>query len=438
MSNRRFVLLCQHFYPEMISTGMHMTELATRLTDLGWEVVVYCAKPSWGVDKEECKRVPKELVHQGIRILRVPTLGEQQKNLFARALFALSFLFAVVGALWAKRAEYHGLVVTTNPPFLGMVGWLFSRLFQMPYLLIVYDVYPDFAVNLGVLAPNSWLTKLWRRITRLILSEAATTVVIGRDMMEVIKGKMPPHLHERIVLIPNWSDERHVQPVCRAENRFRQEHHGNETFVVQYAGRMGRTHNLEPLLEAARIMAGENVLFQFIGEGAKKAKLEQFVAEHGLCNVQFLPYQPMARLGEMLSAADLAVVCLESFWTGLSVPSKAYGVMASGTPILAFLEPVSEIGQVIAETGCGLVMRDPTAHEVVTAIQSLIADPARRSAMGNAGRKVFLEKYSLQRAALAYDIALTRMLNNRVTERILEKAEGKTATPVSAWAQPEQ
>lgn len=409
--DKRFALLCQHFYPEMVSTGLHMTELSTRLAELGWQITVYCAKPSWGLDQEGWTEVPNELTYQGVRIRRVPTLGKQQGGLLSRLLFAVTFVLAVGWEVIRKRGEYPGLVVTTNPPFLGLVSWLYSRVFRRPYLLIVYDVYPDIAVRLGALSPQSWLTKTWAWMTRLILREAAVVVVIGRDMEKIIQEKLPSRLHDRIVLIPNWSDERHVKSIPKAENRFRQELQLNGTFVVQYAGRMGRTHNLEPLLEAAQRMNGSDVLFQFVGEGAKRQKLEQIAAAQGLDNVQFLPYQPTERLAEMLSAADLAVVCLESHFTGMSVPSKSYGVIASGTPILAFLDPESEIGQMIAETACGLVLRDPTGEQIVSAVQELIAHPERREAMGNAGRQAFLEKYTLTQAARAYEQALISMLD---------------------------
>src|SRR5690606_27489864 len=148
------------------------------------------------------------------------------------------------------------------------------------------------------------------------------------------------------------------------------------------------------------------VVFQFIGEGAKRQKLEQLATGYALTNVQFLPYQPMDRLAEMLSAADLAVVCLESHFTGLSVPSKTYGVIASGTPILGFLDPESEIGQMISETGAGLVLCDPTAEEIAAAVQELLDHPEKRERMAEAGRQAFLEKYTLTRAALAYEKAL--------------------------------
>ncbi len=408
MAEKRFALLCQHFYPEMVSTGMHMTELAERLTELGWQITVYCARPSWG---SESGTVPRTMNYKGIEIIRVATVGDQKKNLPSRALFALSFLISVSLLLWRHRKAFPGVVVTTNPPFLGLVGWLFSSLFRLPYLLIIYDIYPEIVVNLGVLTSNSIITKGWYRITQLIFRKAAVLVVIGRDMEQIVKSKLPEHLHGRINLIPNWSDERRVKPVPKNENQFRHEQGINGIFVVQYAGRMGRTHNLEPVIEAARHLSGENILFQFVGDGAKKTKLQNLAADYNLPNVQFLPYQPMKRLAEMLSAADLALVCLDHAFTGLSVPSKTYGIMASGTPILGFVQPDSEIGQMITEENCGLVLSNPTAEQISSAMRIFIHEPDQVEVMSINGRKAFLTKYTLSHAASAYDIALKNMIH---------------------------
>ena len=222
------------------------------------------------MSEAERSSVPREMHYEGIRVLRVPTVGDQQRSLFSRTLFAISFLLSVSWQLCRTFADYSCLVVTTNPPFLGIVGYLFSCLFGQPYLLIVHDIYPDIAVKLGVLSPNGWLRKVWDWTTKLIFRSAAVIVVIGRDMRDVVKAKLPVHLHERIVLIPHWSDERRVQPVPRTANRFRQEHHLADAFVVQYAGRMGRTHNLEPLIEVAGLLADENVIFQLIGRALRR------------------------------------------------------------------------------------------------------------------------------------------------------------------------
>ena len=407
--DKKLVLLCQHFYPEMVSTGMHMTELATRLAELGWQITVLTSKPSWGTDDPDAGPVPAEMEYQNVRIVRVPTLGSQSGGLLSKTVSALTFVPAVAWALWRKRAEYRGLVITTNPPFVGVLGWFVSRVFRRPYLVIVYDVFPEFAISLGVVSAHSWLANVWRRTTRLILCQAAATVVIGRDMRALIETKMPARLHHRIVMIPNWSDERRVRPVPPSANTFRHEHVDAESFVIQYAGRLGDKHSLEPLIDAARLLRETDVVFQFVGEGAKKTKLEALVDEHGLHNVQFLPYQPMHRLAEMLSAADLAVVCLERGHTGISVPSKAYGVLASGTPIVGILDPEGEIGQMIAETDCGVLV-EPNGTAIAEVIQKLMTDEVRMAAMSAAGRTAFLEKYTLAKAAAAYDTVLSSIL----------------------------
>ncbi|MEZ0236406.1 MAG: glycosyltransferase family 4 protein [Actinomycetota bacterium] len=406
-TSRRLVLLCEHFYPEMISTGMHMTELATRLAALGWRITVLTAKPSWGTDDET--PVPREMVHEGVRIVRVPTLGSQKGGLVSKAVAAVSYVVSVSWALVARRNDYEGMLVTTNPPFVGMLAWLISKATRRPYLLLVYDVFPEFAISLGVLTEDSWIAQAWRRAFRLTLTGATVIVVIGRDMRDLIRWKMPSRLHSRIVMIPNWSDERRVRPMRDGRNPFREEHAPGGAFVVQYAGRLGEKHTLEPLIDAACRLQDTDVWFQFVGDGAQRPRLEALVAEHGLRNVQFLPYQPMDRLSEMLSAADVAVVCLERGHTGISVPSKAYGVIASGTPIIGILDPQGEIGLMIQETGCGTIV-DPDGEDLATAIEDLRDHPERCRTMGEAGRAAFLDGYTLETAAERYHAALSSML----------------------------
>ncbi|MGB0383255.1 MAG: glycosyltransferase [Ardenticatenaceae bacterium] len=158
-------------------------------------------------------------------------------------------------------------------------------------------------------------------------------------------------------------------------------------------------------------MSRSSILFQFIGEGAKRAFLCAMSQEMGLNNVQFLPYQPFEKLAHVLSAADLAVVCLESACTGVSVPSKTYGIMAAGRPILAFMEPESEIGQVIEETECGFVLSNPTGKEVATLIREVMNQPQRLRAMGCNGYDAFRQKYTLARAVERYDVFLQESFN---------------------------
>ena len=408
-ADKRLALVCQHFYPEMVSTGMHMTELARRLERRGWSITVYCDQPAYVLEGEE-KAVPVDMVDQGIRIKRVPTLGSHRDSMVSRGLRALTYLLSTVRELAKDRDQYDGLLVTTNPPFLGLAGWLMSVVYGKPYVQLVYDVYPDIAVELGVIGQNGLLARLWEQASRLMLNRAAGTIVIGRDMAEVTRQKLHRDQWGTMHLIPNWSDETVVKPIPRNENPFRHEHGVGDRMLVQYAGRHGSTHNLEPLIHAAERLSDQPVLFQFIGEGAKKEKLRRMAQDRNLENVTFLPYQPLDELDTVLSAADLAVVCLESKFTGLSVPSKTYGIMAGGTPILGFLDAESEIGRTIQENECGAVLEDPAAEQVSTLLRRLIQDSAQLEQMGKRGRQAFESDYTLSHAATRYDQVLRQYI----------------------------
>jgi glycosyltransferase involved in cell wall biosynthesis len=411
-SPKALALLCQHFYPEMISTGMHMTELATKLAAKGHLIQVYCARPAYRDSAPAQDPVSTRMIYQGVSIVHVPAIGNPRRRLLSRGLFALSYLLATAWAVWRDRRTLRGVIATTNPPFIGLVAVWLKRWLRWPFLLIVYDVYPDIAVQLGVMSNRSPITWLWHRITRLVLRQAASIVVIGRDMAQIVRRKLAAEEDGRIHLIPNWSDEQRIKPIPPHQNPFVQEHHLQDYFVIQYSGRMGRTHNLEPLLEAAALLQDEAVMFQFVGDGAKRQLLAEMAQTLMLKNVQFLPYQPIETLAQTLSAAHLAVVCLDERFTGLSVPSKTYGIMASGRPILAFLDPAGEIGQVIRETECGLILPSPTGEMVAAMIRELLSERDRLTQMGENGRIAFQKQYTLSIAAARYDQLIRDCFND--------------------------
>lgn len=407
LDEKRLLLLCQHFYPEMISTGMHMTELSLALKKLGWEIAVCCAQPSLSVDYGN-EAAPVKMDLQGIKIVRVHAMGSHSRSLMARALFGITYILSSAVFVLKNRERYDGLLITTNPPFLGLVGRMASKLLGKPYVMIVYDVYPDIPIRLGFIHSKSLISYVLERMSRYVYRGAAHNVVIGRDMERVIAGKLGLSSQGKICLIPNWSDENVVYPVPKEKNAFRKECCREDLLLVQYSGRMARTHNLEPLIGAAEMLRDDPVCFQFIGDGAKKRMLQELASKRQLTNIQFLPYQPMDRLNEVLSAADLAVVCLGHVFTGLSVPSKTYGVLASATPILAFVDEESEIGRTIIENKCGIVLANPSAGQVAETIRQALRDRGRLKEMGKRGYEAFKSKYTLAIAANRYNALLGR------------------------------
>ena len=405
IASKKLALICQHFHPEMLSTGIFMTQIATDLSSRGWPIRVYCGQPIYRDAAQDQGPVPEHEEYEGVEIIRVPTWGNPRGPLLPRGLNAFTYLLMTAWRLFRDRHELKGIINSTNPPFLGLAASLVNLVTALPFVTIVHDLYPDAAIRLGILNPGSLIARVWARITCRILNRSEGLVVIGRDMAELVHAKLTSTA-QKITLIPNWADDSQIYPIPHAENSFRQLHNPKDHFTVQYSGRMGRTHNLEPLLQAAARLQDEPVLFQLIGDGAKRAKLEQMAAEMNLQNVQLLPYQPYDQLAQVLSAADLAVVCLEKSCTGVSVPSKSYGIMACARPIMAFMDPNSEIGLMIQETGCGVVLADPTVEAVFTQVRSLIANPAQCRRMGEQGYSAFLEKYTLTSAIQKYDLWL--------------------------------
>jgi glycosyltransferase involved in cell wall biosynthesis len=404
----RIALICQHFYPEMISTGLFMTELASGLSAQGWRLRVYCSQPVYRDESQSETKVPRRMEHKGVEIIRIPSLGNPRASLIQRAINAISYLLSTSWHLVRDRKDLRGIVNTTNPPFLGLAALIGKFAAGLVYVTIVHDVFPDLAICLGLVKPDSLIASLWDRATRVILNSSDGVVVIGRDMEQLVRRKLNRVDQVEVALIPNWSDAEFVHPVPREENEFARRHNLLGRFVVQYSGRMGRTHNIEPLLEAAKLLQEEPVAFQLIGDGAKRKHLEIVTEELGLRNVQFLPYQPSRELAQVLSAPDLAAVCLDRQCTGASVPSKTYGIMASGRPILALLDPCSEIGRLIREEECGVVVPNPTGEQVAQVIRGLVAAPERVEQMGRRGREAFLKNYTLALAVRRYDEFLTR------------------------------
>src|ERR1019366_5348905 len=139
---------------------------------------------------------------------------------------------------------------------------------------------------------------------------------------------------DKLAIVPNWADPSAIRP-AEGTNGLRQEGGVGDRFVVMYSGNLGLSQNLEPVLEVARELRDQPVLFVLIGEGAAKAELVKQAAAMGLDNVRFLPYQPKEKLGESLTAADVHLIPLRRGLAGYIVPSKLYGILAAGRPYIA-------------------------------------------------------------------------------------------------------
>ncbi len=395
------LILCQLFYPELVSTGQTLTELCEVLVDLGVKIEVVCGPPTI-IDRKT--KIPRYLEHKEIKIKRVwgtrfPKLSFSGK-FFNQVTFALSVFFHLLFD-FSRRP----ILVVTNPPFLGAICAILRAAGGNPYIYLLFDVYPDTAIKLGVIKDKSLIAKLWDWWNSIILKKASAVIVLGRRMKEVIlnKGKRISSLHDKIHLVHVWSDDRKIQPLDRINNPFIKKWNLNGKFVVSYSGNMGRFHDLETIMESAKeLKANKDILFLFIGEGYKKKWMEEYAKKWKLTNCQFHTYVNRDDLGLSLACAHVGLVSLLPGQEGLSVPSKTFGTLAAGVPVIAVMPRTSEIALIMEENNCGIVVEPGDVHGLVNSIERLYNNSELCKRLGKNAIEAIKSKYSLKNAAIKY------------------------------------
>jgi glycosyltransferase involved in cell wall biosynthesis len=195
---------------------------------------------------------------------------------------------------------------------------------------------------------------------------------------------------DHVVLIRNWADGDQLTPVAPEENWFRKQHGLEGQVVIMHSGNLGVVHETESLIPLIRYLHGmREVCFLFVGEGQGKTRLQEWACQERQENVRFLGYQAKEDLRYSLSAGDIHLVTLRSEMEGLSVPSKAYGIMAVGRPVVFIGPDGSEVACLIRESGCGEVFSPQESEKAARAILDLARDCNRRARLGLAGRHYF-------------------------------------------------
>lgn len=281
-------------------------------------------------------------------------------------------------------------VFLTQPPLFSSWG-LFLRLARrQPYVCHVMDLYPWVGFAAGVVKESGALGTTLKYVAVEALKGAKHVVAIGRCMVErlIALGVGP----ERIRLIRNWANVDKVRPIAPQLNPLRQRLGLEDKFVVLYSGNMGVSHAFDDLVEVAHRLRGvDDVVFVFIGKGTRLRELQR--STQHLKNVRFLDFQPDELLSESLSMGDVHFVSLRPEFEGLLVPSKAYGVLAAGRPIVYQGTPGSEIGLMVQEEGAGTVVAHGDPAGLEAALLRARNDPGWRTETGQRARVAAETKY---------------------------------------------
>lgn len=401
-SHPEVLFLCQLFYPELISTGQSSTELCELLTKLGIKVKVICGPPTI-VDRKT--RIPKRMNYKGIDIFRVSATRFSKLSFLGKFINQLSYALSVFFHLLLDFSKKPILVVT-NPPFLGAICALLNKIGGKPYIYVIYDVYPDTAINLGVLSKNSIISLVWEWWNRFIIKHADSIIVLGRCTKKVIlnKGNGINGLSNKIHIAPVWSDDRIIKPLEKNKNPFIEKWSLTNKFVLSYSGNMGRFHDMRTIMEAAKELNKKykDILFLFVGEGYKKNWIIEYANKFKLTNCQFHSYVDRKDLGKSLACADVGLVSLSPGQEGLSVPSKAIGIMAAGVPVIGIMSKKSEMALILKENNCGFVVEPGESDDLIDSILKLYHHEALRKELGRNALEAVKNKYNLRNAALKY------------------------------------
>ncbi|MGD9997818.1 MAG: glycosyltransferase family 4 protein [Ilumatobacteraceae bacterium] len=406
----RIAVVCPHFRPDTAPTGVVMTRIVDELVALGHRVDVVTALPWYREHRIEPgwtgRLVRREATEWG-SITRVhPFPGDDKSNLVRRAIGFAGFSLLTAVASW--RGGRVDAVVAMSPPLtLGLTGWTTHVLRRGPLVFNVQDIFPDAAVQTGAIT-NRWVIAAASWLERATYRRSAAVTVLSDDLRDNVAAKLPQRLRDRVHVIPNFVDTDRIRPADRM-TAYRREHGIGAEPVVMYAGNVGFSQSLDLLLAAAA--AFPHVTFVVNGDGAARASLE--ASATGLANVRFVGYQPAERLPEVLATADLHVVPLRAGLGNVSVPSKTYSILAAGRPLLAAIDPGTEVPRLIEAADAGTVVPPDDPGAFIRALGDLLADPSRLAAQGAAGRRFVEGAVSPRAVAEAYAGLITDLGRQR-------------------------
>ncbi|BDG06318.1 glycosyltransferase family 4 protein [Anaeromyxobacter oryzae] len=401
MRPTRVLVVTPQYAPDFGPSAPIYTALCEDLHAMGCDVTVATAFPHYA-GAERRWEGPRGLFvsreQNGVKVTRSYVYRVPRSSTWGRLLYHASFnVFATIAALRATKPD----VVLADAPSLwsGLPLFVHAIFPRVPFIYTVHDIYPDVLIRLGVVR-DGVLASAIDRVERFFYARSAKVSVLTPGFKEnLVRKRVPP---DKIAVIPACVDVDFVRPLP-ADNEVRREMGLEGRFVVLYAGNIGMSQDLDTLLDAARLLAGDpRVVFVLVGEGPRKAELEARVRADGLGNVRFSPFLPRERVPLLYATADVALVSLKREIVTESVPSKTYTIMASGRPIVATVDPRTEVGSLLEQARCGLCVDPGDARALADAILRLERDDALRADMGARGRAFVVENYSRQVASRSY------------------------------------
>lgn len=389
----RVLLINQFFWPDSAATGQLLADVAQDLVKDGHTVDVICggsyAQTSSNVDLDD---VPSIVIHRikGMRFSR---------GKLGRISSYATFYF---GAFWrALRLRRPDVILTlTTPPLLSVAGALLKKLRGSRFCIWEMDVYPDVAVDLGYIRKGGTIDRCVGMLADWSRRRADKVIVLGECMQDRLAAR--GLAGEKMAVVHNWADGSQIRTIPRPK--------GQSPLQIVYSGNLGLAHDVGTIISGIRMLKDDNRFsFTFIGGGARRAEIAQFVDSEEIKSVEMRPYVARADLSESLGVGDIGLVTQRDDCCGSVVPSKVYGLLAAGKPILFIGPKAATPARLIEQYECGWHIPVGANESLVMLLQHLAQHPDEVTSAGHEARK-------------ALDNHFDRPLG---TERIIDQLMGR-------------
>ncbi|MCD8013379.1 MAG: glycosyltransferase family 4 protein [Lachnospiraceae bacterium] len=362
-NDKKKLLIYAHYYiPDTASTGQILRELAEGLLDT-FDVTVICVVPSYlGTieDKYKTQKYYKEKIN-GVKVLRIRVPEFDKTKGGSRVKNILSYFFGAMGATFKVGKQDYVFSISQPPILGGLLGVWGKWVKRAKFIYNIQDFNPEQTIAVGysknklVLGAMMWFDKFSCKRSNLIIT-------VGRDLGETIENRFKGRKVLKYTIINNWINEKEIYPLENGNEKvvaFRKQYGLEDKFVFMYSGNIGLYYDLEGIIkviekfQGAVTPDGKEVVFAFVGAGSVLDKLVVYTRQHKMNNVVFIPYQPIDELIYSLNAGEVYWCVNAKGIKGVSVPSKIYGIMAAGKPVLGVQEEGTEARKLITDVECG-------------------------------------------------------------------------------------
>ena len=408
----KLVYLVQYFSPEKASGLQLVEDLLEGFSAHGWKTDVFTPTPTRGVTDEQRKEYARkrvEIKYDGRLTIHRMHLYREGKGFVGRA---IRYLLFSIECFWKAATVPADFIFTgSGPPTQGVVVGLAKKVSGKKVIYNLQDIFPDSLVTSGICGENSFLMKIGHAMENFTYRNADHIITITDDMKANIMKKGVPE--DKISVVRNWIDTDKVKHISREDNLlFDELKLPRDGFYVVYAGNLGKVQGVDVILKTASLMKNyKDIKFVIFGNGSEEDNLKKIVRDKHLDNVLMFPLQPIERVSEVYSMADISIISCTPGTGGSGMPSKTWTIMAAGIPIIASFDMPSEMERTIEEAECGFCTRAGDENELTEKIIRVFGDSRLKKCLGQNARRYAEKNVSKAEAVEKYIKSIERLVD---------------------------